>query len=69
MREVIVRFENQNGDPAYVVGEPVADIVRCKECFFYDKDGYNDEWGWCRQNDSDWRDNDFCSWGKKGGKA
>ena len=69
MKEIIVRFENQNGDPAYIVGEPVGEIVQCKECKHFDPDGaWTEGWGWCNKNDSDWRVDDFCSWGKRGKK-
>ena len=44
-----------------------ADLVPCKDCKFFDPDGANTEgWGWCNKNDSDWRVDDFCSWGKRG---
>ena len=43
------------------------EIVRCKNCKHFDPDGANtDGWGWCNKNDSDWRVDDFCSWGKRG---
>ena len=44
-------------------------VIRCKDCIHFDPDGANTEgWGWCNKNDSDWRVDDFCSWGKRGRK-
>ena len=44
-------------------------VIRCKDCKHFDPDGANtDGWGWCNKNDSDWRVDDFCSWGKRGRK-
>ena len=45
------------------------EVVLCKDCKHFDHDGANtDGWGWCNKNDSDWRVDDFCSWGKRGKK-
>ena len=65
MREVIVRFENQNVDPAYVVGEPVADIVRCKDCIHMNafSDCTNPYAIYYKQV----ADDDFCSRGERKG--
>lgn len=57
------------GGEVRVTCEWKGEIVRCKDCKHFDPDGANtDGWGWCNKNDSDWRVDDFCSWGKRGRK-
>ncbi len=42
---------------------PGFDLVRCKDCGAYNKNGCADGFGWCGFVDKGMMDNDFCSHG------
>lgn len=67
MKEVIVKLTS---DRIKVKGgEYVRDIVRCKECKHYFYDELNDcKMCYIHEYGEIWEDNDFCSYGERGGK-
>lgn len=58
MREIIARFDDEDKS-AFVYGQEVGEIIRCKDCHFYKEDNLQ-----CMMHDGDtceWYENDFCS--------
>ena len=69
MIEVIIKCSDDVRGSRNIYGEPTEEIVRCKDCEYYDKgDNEVDSWEMCKRNLHSTSQYDFCSWAKmKGG--
>lgn len=66
IKEIIVRYDDkQSFIYGNTLGEVVGELVRCKECRWW-----NYEMSGCKRNPSvvAWRDDDFCSYGEREGQ-
>ena len=45
----------------------VVEVVRCKDCEWWDRKNDHDEWCHCNENDREgcWQADDYCSWGER----
>ena len=72
------RIDRDHANPHFINGimtsvdaindAPVIDavpVVRCKDCEYYQKDGFPDHFGWCYRHHHGFEDSDFCSYGKR----
>ena len=52
-----------------IYGEPLQEIVRCKDCKYMILDETNKYQIWCSLDNSPWYEDDFCSRAKRKGGA
>lgn len=69
-QDYILHIESAK-DGVHVTAEWQGELVRCKDCYHYDKGENESElWQYCRMNRHRTDDNEYCSWavaGMKGG--
>ena len=60
--EIIVKCSDDLRGSKNIYGEPIQEIVRCKDCQYWVSN-----WEGCRRNPSveHWREEDFCNYGER----
>ena len=60
--EIIIKCSDDVRGGVNIYGEPIEEVIRCKECRFFDGDEWCYEWGENRV-----REDDFCSYAERKG--
>ena len=64
MKEYIVKAEFITEGDELVAPEIVRELIRCKDCKYYQQGRNADEWLWCMMNHHYTDEETYCAWGE-----